>query len=113
MAHKNDRLAIGEPVPSSRLYSVEKRLDARLVVSADESLNSRCMIRIHIDGHPAADIRSGEVAGFWLTFGTHTVSALPLAGCDQRDKNDVKINMKSGDLLVKRLANNGFFQAAN
>ena len=94
-------------VPTPRLYGFTKRSDAHLVVVRDESDDGRCTIRLSIDGRPAADFESGEVAHFGLTMGVHWLSALPAQGCSDLLIKNVKIAVKTGDALIMRIDETG------
>lgn len=89
-----------ELVPTSRLYGFTKRSDAHLVVMLAESDDGRCTIRFSIDGSPAADFHSGEIAHFGLTMGVHRLSAFPDQGCSYLLTKNVKVAVKTGDAVI-------------
>ncbi|WP_148050993.1 hypothetical protein [Pseudomonas fluorescens] len=99
-------------IPISRLYSYDKPSDAHLVVAVDESYGYRCKVAFLIDGKPAADIRPGERAHFGLTFGTHTLSTRPSEECGGRGAQSVKINLKTGDVLIQLVGVDGMHPVA-
>ncbi|WP_339496213.1 hypothetical protein [Pseudomonas sp. RA_105y_Pfl2_P56] len=92
-----------DPIQASRMYGYSNKSDAQLVVMLDSALDGGCMIRLSIDGEPAADFSNGEIAYFGITFGTHKVLAQPLAGCANSEPHLGEINVKSGDALLRRL----------
>jgi hypothetical protein len=94
----------GDPVPPSRLYGYSKKSDAQLVVIHDSVLEGGCMIRLSIDGKPAADFFNGEIAYFGLTMGTHKLVARPLTKCKKSELSEEAINVKAGDALLRRIA---------
>jgi hypothetical protein len=97
-----------DTVPTSRLYGFTKKSDAHLVVVRDSSLSDEsCTIRLLIDGESAADLNRGEVAHFGVTIGTHRLLTLPLEGCPSTQMQEVKITVKAGDTLIKRIDGTG------
>lgn len=93
-----------DPVPASRLYGYSKKSDAQLFVILDSEFKRGCMIRLFIDGKPAADFSRGEMTYFGITIGTHKLLALPLAECANSALNEVEIHVKAGDALVRCIA---------
>ncbi len=90
-----------DPLPASRLYNYSKRSDAQLVIMLESRLEAVCRVRFLIDGKPAADFYAGEIAYFGVTVGAHFLEAEPSAGCTNFKRSQTKIDMKSGDALLK------------
>lgn len=90
-------------VPASRMYGYSKKSDAQLVVMLDYARDGGCIIRLSIDGKPAADFSNGEIAYFGVTIGTHKLVAQPLAKCSKSQVTDETINVKAGDALLRRI----------
>lgn len=88
-------------VPASHLYNYSKKSDALLVVMLESRLETGCRIRLIIDGKPAADFFSGEIAYFGVTIGAHVLEAQPNAKCTKFEASQTKVNMKAGDALLK------------
>lgn len=97
----------GNVASASRMYGFTKRSDAQLVVMY-ESIDVACMLRISIDGKPAADMEVGESAQFGMTIGAHRLVALPLDGCANRQIQEAKINVKAGDAILRRVDDHTF-----
>lgn len=59
------------------------------------------MIRLWIDGAPAADFVYKEAADFGPTFGAHKLLALPLEGCMGGQMHETKINVRRTDFYME------------
>ncbi|NWB24099.1 hypothetical protein HX824_26075 [Pseudomonas sp. D4002] len=88
-------------VPASRIYNYSKKSDAQLAVMLGSRLEAGCGVRFLLDGKPAADFYPGEIAYFGLTLGAHFLEAQPGASYTKFKPSQAKVNMKSGDALLK------------
>jgi hypothetical protein len=94
-----------DPVPSSRLYAFSKKLEGEIVVTRDSGFaGSGCTIRFYIDGKPAADFHSGEVARFGVTAGRHVLGAEPIRMCAGSGIGETEAFVNAGESLRRRIA---------
>lgn len=93
-------------VAPTRIYGFAKKSDAHLVILGT-GLKNDCTIRLSIDGKPAADFLSAEVAHFGLTIGAHSISARLIEGCVRSCMREARISVKAGDALIMRIDNAG------
>lgn len=94
-------------VEPSRLYRFTEKSDAHLVILATPSLGNGCAIRLSIDGKPAAEFLSAEVAHFGLTIGAHRLSAQSAGTCGRHRIREARVSVKAGDALIMRVGNTG------
>lgn len=94
-----------EPIPPDRIFANSQKSDAELVVTRDSGFaGSGCTIRFYIDGKPAADFHSGEVARFGVSAGQHTLAAEPIRICGGSGIGEAEVTVKAGDTVRRRIA---------
>lgn len=94
-----------DPVATDRIFAYSGKSDSQLVVTRDSGFaGSGCTIRFYIDGKPAADFHSGEVARFGLKAGKHTLGAEPVRMCAGSGIGESEVDLKPGETVRRRIS---------
>ncbi|NWD68882.1 hypothetical protein HX870_14870 [Pseudomonas gingeri] len=100
-----------EPVPASRLYTSIAKNESQLVVTRDSGIvGVELRLVLHIDGKPAAEFHSGEVAKFGLTPGKHILGLSSWVLFGKSPIIESEIDLKPGESVHRRISiRNGDF----